>query len=485
MPRGSRIVDAQGIVHDVARFVIAMDGEAKEVGKGWVAEYGVVRQFWPPTTELGDALVMTTDAELSFATENLGEGAPKAICNFDARTGLIWLSELGGQRFVQAIGPAPREKGKFLWKFDIVSGNVVADSGDPIGVWVDMLSEGTLGIKEYSLTNAQGAISVEVGQATVSVAEDDGLGAPVVGTEISKAINFQAEITGPNLVLTSVPWTLDHVTVNEPAITRITVTPLPGALVFGYEGSSLEESEVYAIDWNPEIMVQAKVLSGAVTGDEIDVFISTDQIRQWVVEAPNLGDDNSAEVSLKITDGVSEVSKYIMMHAQQNDESSSSSLSDEFTQFDRIADSYHDFEGTGDPVPDISVDVIFNSDGTVTASSASLGGPLYNFPQDWNNAAPALSDPENYEIQMVVNSGPVPNGPAADIWWNLSSNRNWGVILTADDLTAGTHGVIQQTSDITISIREVGRPSTVKSKNMELYLEYQVEEEPPPGGVIP
>jgi hypothetical protein len=86
MPRGSRIVDAQGIVHDVARFVIAMDGEAKEVGKGWVAEYGVVRQFWPPTTELGDALVMTTDAELSFATENLGEGAPKAICNFDART---------------------------------------------------------------------------------------------------------------------------------------------------------------------------------------------------------------------------------------------------------------------------------------------------------------------------------------------------------------------------------------------------------------
>ena len=471
MPRGSRIVDADNIVHDVARFVIAYEGEAKEVGHGWVAENGTIRQFWPPTTVLGNALVMTTDTEESRATAGVDQAPPQAICNFDCRTGLIWLGDANGaQHFTQAIGPAPRETGMFLFKLDVVSGNVVATSGDPVGSWVDMMSEGTLGIKEYSLTNTQGVLSTELGEATVSVALDDGLGAPVAGSELSKTINFIAEITGTNLKMTTIPWVLSTTRVNQYAQSKLLVTPQifvtgdPAGYVTGYEGGEVSEQEVYAANWTTNFTAQVDIVSGTVNGDATGTPIATNQAPSWDVEAVNVGDSQSAVVDLTISDGISSVTKQVTLYAENIEEAATSSVSTDFTQYDDIRDTYEDYESKW-PLFELTRAIItFQSDGFVQASAAHVSGQYPNFPQKWNVLAGTMTDPENFEVKLEVVSGSTqPLGDSIGVFLNLSSARSWYVELLEDDIEFLAPNIAS--ANVNITVQEVGRPETAETKN--------------------
>lgn len=477
MPRGSRIVDIEGMVHDVARFVMGYNGEAKEVGNAWVAADGVVCQFWPPTTELGNAIIMTTDTEVSYAAAPVGT-EPRAVCNFDARTGSLILSNGadGATRSVQILGPPPRGMGKFLWKLDVVSGAVVAD--DPTGSWVDVLSEGTLGVKSYYLPNDTGVLSVVTGEVTVSIAEDDGFGAPEAGTEVSKTVNLTAEIVGPNITMTTVPWVLSEVKVNETAYALVVV--LPTGIIRGYEGSTISEQETYALTWHEGITVQVDVISGSVIGDTTGSPISTDEIRGWQVEAPNLGDDNNAEIDVTIADGTGSVTKRVTLHAQQIEEAATSSVSTDFTQFDQIRD-FYDFETTYPLFEDTWVRITFNPDGTVDATNAHNDPVLDNFPQIWNVVSPNVTDPENFEIMCEYVSGNmgILSGDAQGVFLNMSTQRSWYIEMfesQVDFLQLNVQGV-----NVLISVQEVGRPSTREVKTLQMRVEVDANFWPGPG----
>lgn len=463
MPRGSRIVDINGIVHDVARFVVAIAGEAKEIGKGWIAATGTVRQFWPPTTVLGDAIIMTTDTEESYANAALGEAPPQALCNYDARTGRIVLSTSTGERYVQAIGPVPRQTGLYLWKFDIVSGTITAT--DPEGSWVDVFSGGSIGVKEYYLQNDNAAIGQEVGEATVSVAKDDGAGAPEAGTEVSKTVNFISEILGSNLTMTTIPWVLSTIRVNERAQSLLLVGP--SGTIYGYEGNIETERETYAQTWNPAFMVQVDVVSGAVDGSATGVMLTTDQVRTWDVDAVNPGDEFAAEVNVTVTDGVSSVVKNVTFYARQDDESAQSELTPAFTPYSEIK-AYFIWYGIPAAFQDTRADLFANANGEVDAASThDVSGLLDNlFPQDWNTSAPTVPDPENFEVKLTVVSGDFPSGDLVGVWLNLSTNRNWYL-----EYKLGTGEVKHFTVNVKsglydLWIQEVGRPETTLVKRV-------------------
>ncbi|GAG34945.1 unnamed protein product, partial [marine sediment metagenome] len=215
MPKGSRIVDERNTVQDVAGFTVALNGVAYDIGRALVAENGTAREFWPPTTAACDPIVMTTATETSWDIEAVNSltGPAKALCNYDARTGRLVLSANDGtEAFVQVLNPAPRAKGLYLYKVDVLSGTVV---GSPTGTWTDVLDLETVGVFEYSVSNNTNTVGQEVGSLNFSIAEDDGAGAPEAGTTVVKQIDFIAELTGTNLGMSTVPWLLECVKVQE------------------------------------------------------------------------------------------------------------------------------------------------------------------------------------------------------------------------------------------------------------------------------
>jgi hypothetical protein len=704
MARGIRIVDEQQVVQNIGNLVIAVDGEAKSVGNVFVAHEGIARWVWPPEGLSDDPLVWTADAALSYDAEQLNVAQPQALCNYDARTGRIILSQPDGtETYIEALSPPPRAKGIYLYKFEIVSGEfvthfpadppgynpdmqqgdgsdyyyvasasqgtgnkftavvrfriddfsgggaqylcsfnnssnltcaliiyandhatpdyrrklvglssgfcrvisdvVVADgqehialfsydgtagtveffvdevdaddtgnpqrvlttgtlltsngahtvgsawsgatginiiSGDigfvgylrdvyitdpslfmdgayPVEIdeigwtewgsqplywnatgdmtdnkgsaanltengtfvqitptgppataeWHDVLEETTVGVYANYLPNTTGVAGQVLGEATVSFALDDGAGNPVAPTIVNKTINFIAEVVGSNFAMTEIPWSLEDIRINEIAIARVTTKP--DGILRGFENTVEARSEVYAVTWGDNFQVKVDVLAGAVVGDDTGVWLSTDERRDWNVIAWNLGDDLTATIDLTITDGVTEVTKQITLHAQQTEESATSELSDDFVGYDEIYDEY--IQPSGGPSTITRATITFDPDGTVDADRL-VQGAVAGFPQDWNTSAPAVPDPENFEIMCQVVSGdspdfggPDPDSDAINVWLNLNTARSWHVDVTVADWLEET---FSEDGTWDISIREVGRPSTMKTKRVRM-----------------
>lgn len=476
MTRGSRIVDAYQIVQNVEQFYIALDGVVNSIAEGYVAEGGVVRQFWPPTVEDGNGIVLTTDTEESYATKEVGQGPVDALCSWNCRTGQLVLSNEDEFKFVSVLAPAPRGAGQYLIRVELVSGDVLLEF--PSGEWHDVYEYGNLGIFSNYLRNGNTVQSVVSGEVTVSIAIDDGAGDPVLSTVVSKTVTLKAEIIGDNLSWTTAPWSLSSVRVNEYAAVAILTVPSGfgfenEAFITGNTWQDLEGfndnyneviREIYAVEWGPQFTVQVDVISGSVSGSETGVVLSTDVTRLWEVTAPDPLDDNTATVNVTISDGVSSVVKQVTMRAAQLTEQTEpgSDLSDEFTRFDAIADIWEDFDNPPPPVARLTLTV--NTDGTINAVGLA-DGQLLNFPQDWNINAPNTTDSLNYECRLTsvgddLYTGSSPTG----LWMNLYQPYSWS--LYADTSEFPRQLVVRSEADWTLEIREVGRPETVKTKIM-------------------
>ncbi len=468
MPKGSRIVDIQGVVHDVENFTVAYQGEAKVIGRALVAEFGIAREFWPPTTTPGTPIVMDTDTELSYDIDPQGgTEVPLAICNFDARTGRLILSLPDGtEQFIQVLNPAPRAQDLFVFKVDQVSGTI---SGT-LGVWIDVLSETTIGVFEYSVTNTSGVISTVLGEATFTIAQDDGAGGPAVGTEVAKTIDFKAELTGVNLSWTEVPWLLEDIVINENANCTVLIGPGVGnAYATGNEHGIERTREIYAQVWNDEFTVQVDVVSGALTGgDATGVVLSTDIIRKWSLETV-AESDLDAVVDMTISDGTSSVTKRITMHSQETSEGSPSDISTDFLRFDRLIDTA--VIQPGEPLIEASASIFIFTNGTVGAQVLNTPpGGTQTFPQDWNVDAPTVPDPENYEALLHVVSGDTPTGDAdVDIWINVSQGPRWDLNILISEISGKAE--IFKEGRYEMSIQEVGRPETTQTKTLEMVVE--------------
>jgi len=491
MTRGSRIVDVYATVQDVEQFYIAIDGVVNSVAEAYIAETGVIHQFWPPTVQQGDAIVMTTDTEESYATAKLGEGLAEALCSWDCRTGRLILSDKNTYRNISVLAPAPRAAGQYVMRIELVSGDVVLEF--PTGEWHDVYEYGNLGIFSNYLTNGFSVQSVIYGEVTVSIAEDDGAGQPIGPTIVSKTVNLKAEIIGDNLSFTTAPWTLSSVRWNEFA--GVVLLTVPAG--FGFEneafvtGNTFQDNppfedtyveiirEIYAVEWGPNFLVKVDVISGAVTGSTTGAYISTLLTNRWYVDAPNPLDNNSATVDITITDGINEVTKRVFMNAVQNADNNDagSEPSDDFTRYDLLADRYG-LLGTGPLIVSVTLEV--NIDGTVNSYGYRSGQDV-DFPQNWNDLAPSVPDPQNFECRLTildgdqVYTGSSPTG----VWVNLSTMKQWSYYLELAERPDS--GIVEQVNgEWQLEIREVGRPTTVKTKMMNALVSIIG----PPGGGI-
>jgi hypothetical protein len=470
MPKGARIVDERNTVQETENFVVAVGGVAYTVGRALVVENGTAREFWPPTVEECDPIVLTTDTETSWDIEaqNSPNGVPKAIANFDARTGRIEISVNDGTTsFIQVINPAPRGKGLFIFKVDVISGSV---DGSPIATWTDVLDLGTTGVFEYSVSNNTGTVGQALGQIDFSIAEDDGGGSPVGGTTVVKTIDFIAELSGSNLTMTTIPWVLECIKVQEDAIIHVLTTPIESegeAFVTRNECGIETGREIYAQEWNSSFTVQVDQISGdAISGPALGVELTTDVRRTWFIEATTDGEDFNAVIDLTISDGTASVTKRITLHVQRTDEDAVSDISTDFTQFDSIRDLFIQPDEVT-PLEDASTQIWFYNIGSVAAFTNHPGGMYVNFPQIWNTNSPAVTDPENFEIRATMLQGDdIPDGDVLDMWLNLSTTRTWSYQVLASDFGGFLNREIIKFGEFTFEIREVGRPDTVQVKRI-------------------
>lgn len=473
MTRGSRIVDVRNVVQNVEQFYIALNGVANSVAEGYVADAGVIRQFWPPTVQDEGSIVLDTEDEYSYATVKQGEGFPKALCNYDARTGRWILSDADQIKYVPCLAPPPRSAGQYLVRFTIVSGDLTTQFTDD--TWHDVFELGNLGIFENYLLNSNTVQSFIEGEAQISVAEDDGAGAPVFGTIVTKTVYFKAEIVGDNLSFTTAPWTLSSVRWNEYAAVAILTVPsgfgdANEAFITGNTWQDIPPfddnykeviREIYAVEWGPQFTVQVDVLAGSVSGSPTGVPLTTSVRQLWEVTAPNPLDDNTALVNVTISDGVVSVTKQVSMRAAQISEQTDpgSDIDPDFTRYDLIRDS----TGVLGPVPYLTIITLsIFPNGQINAEGYA-DGQRPNFPQKWNELAPNVPDPQNFECRLTVDGDPVTFGSSpVGQWLNLSSVYAWSYTVEADYIPPGV--VEQQVGDWTLEVREIGRPDTVKTK---------------------
>lgn len=468
MARGSRLVNELQIVEEVVQFNVAKDDRIYGVDEGYVVCEGVIRQFWPRDITAQSPIVMSVSDVTSYEIKNLTEGEPTPVCNLDVRTGKLIFSNPDGTTFTETVlAPPPRGTGVYLWKFDIISGPIVAD--DPTGSWVDVFSEGTLGIKSYRMPNTTRVPGQVLGQAQVTLALDDGGGSPEAGSEVVKTVYFIAEITGSNFVLSKEPWALEDYRINEAAYVSIVVGN--DGVLRGYEHGIEILKETYAVTWGENFKVQLNPTGDTLKGDQVNKWLSTDVDRSW--ELSRIVDGLSQNVStLFMTDGVRTITKQITLNAEYATESADSDISDEWTRYDKLEVLVQTYNGQT-----AQAAVVFwaYSDGTINAVSQTPGtNQMPDFPQDWNVNAPTVSDPENFEIRCTKVSGGIGTSEPAgilDVWRNLGDAGAgylwvWGATATGTVENGGQ--IDYKLGTFLFEIREVGRPITVKSKTVDI-----------------
>lgn len=354
------------------------------------------------------------------------------------------------------------------WLYNGGSGRAYADYSSGGSDWYDVLEESTVGVFENYLQNA--SPGTVVGEATLSFAEDDGAGNPLAGTEVSKTVNFTAQVLSQSLYMSSEPWNLSNTEVNETAEVFVLTVPegwydpanmynVPNAFINGEYGypKGIQLSEIYALEWTAQITVQVDVVSGAVQGEATGVPLSTDVRRIWYIAAETVG-SVEAVIDVTIANGPDSVTKRVTMRAEQLEETAEtgSTVDTEFTRYDQIVDLVN-----GTPPVLAEAEIQIRPDGYVYAFTEEEPDPN-GFPQKWNANAGSLTDPENFEARLTVLSGDVPSAGSDTIglWLNLSTQRAWR--YTNALATANESELIS--GELQLEVREVGRPSTVQTK---------------------
>ena len=467
MPKGSRIVDINGVVHDVENFVVAVSGEAKVIGRALVAEFNIAREFWPPTTVPGSPIVMDTVQEVAWDIKPTSEQAVASV-TYDARTGRLEISQSDGSiKFVQVLNPAARAQGLFLFRVDVNSGTVTGTTG----VWIDVNSDGTLGRFPYTVVNSSAIVSQELGDIDFSIALDSGGGVPDAGSIVIKPIDYIAELTGTNLTFTEVPWFLEDIRVNENASVILLSAPgAPQGFFTGNEHAVEVIREVYAQIWNIDFTVQVDIVSGALTGgDATGVALSTDVIRTWNLDTIT-DEDLNAVVDVTYSDGIDSITKRVTMHSEQTKEAADSTISTDFVRFDRLIDNA--VTQLPAPINEALALLLVQNDGQVNAQVLNSDpGGTQTFPQNWNDSAPTVPDPENFETMLHVVSGdaPVAFSDPLDVWLSLNITRSWGLNISAAE-ASGTEETFKQ-GRYEVSVRVSGSPGTIQTKTFEMIVE--------------
>jgi hypothetical protein len=289
--------------------------------------------------------------------------------------------------------------------------------GDPI--WVDLNSQ-----SDFIYSLLQSVIGTSTGLVNVSIAADDGAGAPVAGTTVLKPVTFIATVNASGGGASKIVWTTvqrDLVEIKEGENADCVFSFNPA----GYATGDADTSGAFSDDWHedsplvtdPEnYTVQVNLISGtAPTGSALGVPITGDIGGVWTLATTAPDENLSNELDVIVDDTIISVTKRITMNSQYTVPATTVVWTTTQWNLDDVADDPN-FAG---------VIITVDDDGVVKATYLNKPG---SFNEDWHSDAPTPSDTANFEAELHVVSGdPADITGALDEFINLATATGWTI----------------------------------------------------------
>ena len=314
------------------------------------------------------------------------------------------------------------DDGLLLIRVDQTSANGATITGT-LGAWIDLNQT----LLTWSLDQSVPGLLTET--ADITIAENDGLGAPIAGTDIVKPVTFESGQTPPD---TKIDWTtvqrdLETITTAENAVCHFIVNQAGNAVGTATEGSF---NDTWHEDYErtvpdlpsdpPEFTVSVNLVSGdAPTGNTFDTPLELDAGNySWTLVA-EAGEEKECVLDVTIADTYSSVVKRVTMYSEYTVAASSN-------VWESLPAWYLDDTGQDD------VTVRMDADGY----GYGLEGVTETKKEAWHSGAGgAITDGNDYEVAFedntaldVVNAGTITGDEYSEkdqplIWHRLDQTR--------------------------------------------------------------
>jgi len=431
----------------VTEYRVANSALVKDIQRALVVDGGVARQYWPTAG--------STDPNVVWSAQPLTANDYKLLVNQPAIANINFAID-GSYTYTDDIDENNPATGNGTWLAVAVSGAgqylikavVVAGAGtvgDTLNVWLDAFTPRSFGAQ----LAVQGVNSV-----VMDITVAGGVTSPIAGTEVTRRITFNAYVVNAasKVSWTQTQWDLDEHTEHVDADCDLNF--FPNGTSTGLADTSGNFFENWHVDATivPDPVnytVQVDLISGtAPTGSALGAPLTLDVNRSWKLLA-TINEDLSNELDVTVGDGTAFVTKRVTMHSLRGAAPSSNVWTTLLWSLRDNAVSPND----------ALIQVAVNPDGTAFGDSPTR--PPLN--EDWHSEAPAASDPENYEVMLVVVSGelPDPAGSATGVWLSASpAQLLWE--LKVSNLSA----ITSKFAVWNLSIRRVGQPGITKQINL-------------------
>lgn len=445
---GKRIaVSYEGLAQDVTKIMVAKDGVVHEVVRALVACGNVAREVWPPSEVDANNIFWPVTP---ITTNDIVQEPEDAFATllFVPASGLAHYTYNNVPKQDYFLRPPPTNINQFLIRLDPVSGSVL---GSATGVWLDIYAFGVSGAYEWYV--GQSGVGLTQAVADVSVAKDDGSGAPEAGTIRARRVTFVAQVVGLSLGWTADPWDLEEIKVNETADCELRFAITGHA--YGEADTSGNFTEQWSSSPNPAYTVRVDVLSGdSPSGAVLGVPLSLGTQRVWTLTATG-DEDKACELNVTVTDDFATAqSKLVSMHSKTNTQ-----VSDELVWTGGSV-AFHE-GAAGEPV---GFSLFHLPDGR--ADVEGIAFPAHaNY--TWHSAAPNTLNANEYEVRVDWISGKFPEigSSQTSVWHNASQGHTWWwqIFEAPPGADFGSFDV-----RVTWSYRRIGQASTAVTKELHL-----------------
>ena len=421
------------IQHTVAR--MAIGGIVHDITVGRVAHEGVVREFWPTDASPGDSRIQWTSAPLTVTDSVEDPADAAATITFTAASGIYtydnYPSADGAGVF---LNPPVNAAGEYLIKI----------SSDP---WADLISD-------HQFILPQTVPGTGTSTIDISISADDGAGAPVAATTVTKSVTFIATVRDGDNAWTANEKSLETITQGEIATTELQFNPSGNAQGFADTGSFTENwSSLFPSADGTGWTVTATLVSGDTpTGSAVDTALSLDTVREWQLVADTEGEDLTCALDVIVDDGTTPITKRVNMHSQW--------LVNAITDPDWNTTPWSCTDAGFPQSVALLIDVhlTFAADGTAKLEAESFAMPLTVFETGtWLSGF--SGDLNDYECMIDnVNGGGITTGQTEGQWVRMAE------VFTVEYTTR----TIAKTYTFDASVRKVGGLATTKTITVDI-----------------
>jgi len=456
------VVSKDGLAKRATTYKIAVGGVVKAITKAMVAHEGVVRQYWPDDTppDPPPARMFWGTDPINIIQSEIDPLDCQAIIGLDRAAGICTYNNHPSVNvnFIYMNPPlGVSETGLYLVKMDQLTGTIVGS----LGTWIDLAS-----VDFFTWHVAQTVVGEATATGNMSMAVDDGFGAPETGTIEVRPLTFSATVTpsGDGLAWTTAERTLYSATVAVDAVCELQFMPTGIASGIAMTFGSFTES------WHtddplvePAVAATFDVRVNVISGDALDgssdatgTDLPLDSFRSWTLTSVE-GEDKTTVLDVIVTNTISmeTVTKRVNMRSVYLTDDPQPLPIGDWTLTDEewpqakgeLGEAVIRFEPTGLCYGKRSND---NSPPAETQGSG-----------EWSPVLPP-DNPENYEVKLeaVGFGGNVEPPMILGEWYTLDQVREWTIPVTTIPRVQ-THlyrayyrvfGGVSQTIDITIIV---------------------------------